>query len=405
VDAREAPAAVVAGRDLVGVQEIGRGKHERVGKAQRPKTSEKGGRALCDFGANRFDRDAFTQDRLPNVGNPACPCRVDEHLGVRRSRETAIVGDGLEHVRRGRRVESVPRAQVGDDDASADSPNQAAAARVLPSMTATFATVWEEDGVGVASATVHGFVLSELRFPAGYDQPPFEPEAPYVAVVLDGALVKSFPRRSHSLEGGTAMTIPAGATHAARFGPAGARVVLVASENGVARLDRLDRLAELRGRELIWLAWRLAAELRAVDAAAPLAAEGFALELVAATTRETYAADTRLPAWLVSAEELLRERVRESVTLGVLAQSVGVHPAHLARTFRAHFGVSVGEYGRRLRLAWAAGELARGNRPLAEIAVEAGFADQSHFTRVFKRHVGTTPARYREQTSRTGNGR
>jgi AraC family transcriptional regulator len=50
-----------------------------------------------------------------------------------------------------------------------------------------------------------------------------------------------------------------------------------------------------------------------------------------------------------------------------------------------------------LRLAWAAAELARGGKPLAEIAAGAGFADQSHFTRIFRRHVGTTPARYREQ--------
>jgi len=266
-----------------------------------------------------------------------------------------------------------------------------------------FATLWEEDGIGVASAAVHGLVLSELRFPGGYDQPSFEPELPYLAIVLDGALVKSFQRRSRELAGGTAITIPAGAAHSARFGRAGARIVLVT----FAREDEaaVDRIAELRERELVWLAWRLAAELRAADAAAPLAAEGLALELLAATTREKERDRERRrpPAWLASAEELLRARVREKVTLGELAQTAGVHPAHLARAFRTHYGSSVGEYGRRLRLAWAAAELARGERPLAEIAVEAGFADQSHFTRVFKRHVGSTPAQYREQTSHTVN--
>jgi AraC family transcriptional regulator len=269
----------------------------------------------------------------------------------------------------------------------------------------TLATLWEEDGIGVASAAVHGLVLSEFRFPGGYDQPSFEPELPYLAIVLDGALVKSFARRSRELAGGTAITIPAGAAHSARFGPAGARIVLITPdpEDGAAAV--VDRIAELRGRDVVWLAWRLAAELRAADAAAPLAAEGLALELLAATTRETERerGRRRPPAWLASAEELLRARVREKVTLGELAQAAGVHPAHLARAFRAHYGFSVGEYGRRLRLAWAAAELARGERPLAEIAVEAGFADQSHFTRIFKRHVGSTPAQYREQTSRAVN--
>jgi AraC family transcriptional regulator len=72
-----------------------------------------------------------------------------------------------------------------------------------------------------------------------------------------------------------------------------------------------------------------------------------------------------------------------------------VHPIHLARTFRARYGISVGEYGRRVRIEWAAAEIARGESSLAAVATEAGFADQSHFTRLFRRYVGTTPARFR----------
>jgi AraC family transcriptional regulator len=72
--------------------------------------------------------------------------------------------------------------------------------------------------------------------------------------------------------------------------------------------------------------------------------------------------------------------------------------------FRAHHGVSVGEYTRRLRLAWAAVELARTDTPLAVIATNAGLADQSHFTRLFRRHLGITPARYRAQTGSSESG-
>ena len=162
----------------------------------------------------------------------------------------------------------------------------------------------------------------------------------------------------------------------------------------------LERLAELRGRGLEWLAWRLAGELHASDTAAPLAAEGLALELLAATSRETRTERRRRrpPAWLEAAEELVRCRLFDAVALSEVAQAVGVHPTHLARVFRAHHGVSVGEYGRRLRLAWAASEISRSDTPLGVIATQAGFADQSHFTRAFKRYVGTTPARYRADT-------
>jgi AraC family transcriptional regulator len=167
----------------------------------------------------------------------------------------------------------------------------------------------------------------------------------------------------------------------------------------------LARLTELRGRSLEWLGWRLAGELHASDVAAPLAAEGLALELLAATNRER-AVDrrsTRPPRWLANAEEILRARLGEPVRLRDLAAATGVHPAHLARVFRAHYGVSVGEYSRQLRLSWAAAQLASGDTPVATVAADAGFADQSHFTRLFKRHVGMTPARYRQHARSVPN--
>ena len=86
--------------------------------------------------------------------------------------------------------------------------------------------------------------------------------------------------------------------------------------------------------------------------------------------------------------------------LAVLAADAGVHPAHLARTFRRHFRASVGAYARRLRLDGAARRLAMSNDSMAAIAVEAGFADQSHLTREFRRWLGVTPGQYRRQHRR-----
>jgi AraC family transcriptional regulator len=266
-----------------------------------------------------------------------------------------------------------------------------------------FATVEKDDGVLVTWAKVNGFILSELRFPADYRQAAFEPERPYLALVLDGSMVKSFRARTMDFAGGSAFTMPAGLWHGARFGLAGSTIVIVRPSSESTPLpDVFRRLVELRGRGFNWLAWRLAAELRASDAAAAMAAEGLALEILAATAREA-AVDRRVgrqPSWLGSAEELLRARIGDAVGLSELAAAVGVNAAHLARVFRARHGVSVGEYSRRLRLDWAAAEMARGDRSIAEIAAEAGFADQSHFTRLFRRHVGTTPARFREEARR-----
>ena len=268
-------------------------------------------------------------------------------------------------------------------------------------MGAGFATVTEDDGIRITTADVNGFTVSELGFPPGYVQAPFEPELPYLALVLDGSVEKTFALRTLHFARPSALTMPAGARHGARFGSKGARILVVRPLDASSPVsDCLRRFVELHGRGFNWLACRLAGELRASDAAAPLAAEGLALQLLAAAGRETSTKRPagRPPAWLSSAEELLRARIGSCLGLTELAETVEVHPAHLARAFRARYGVSVGEYGRRLRLAWAATEIAGGDRPLAEIASMAGFADQSHFTRLFRRYVGTTPARYREET-------
>jgi len=70
-------------------------------------------------------------------------------------------------------------------------------------------------------------------------------------------------------------------------------------------------------------------------------------------------------------------------------------PAHLMRSFRRHFRCSMGEYVRRRRIREAQRLLADDDTPLARIALQAGFYDQSHFTRTFKRLTRMTPSEYR----------
>jgi AraC family transcriptional regulator len=128
--------------------------------------------------------------------------------------------------------------------------------------------------------------------------------------------------------------------------------------------------------------------------------EGLALELLGELARRRAGgAESRPPRWLRQARALLQERFAEGLTLEEIALAVGVHPAHLASVFRAQHGCTVGDYLRRLRIEFACREIARSDTPLVEIALDAGFANQSHFTRIFKRLTGMTPAAYRRAFS------
>jgi AraC family transcriptional regulator len=109
----------------------------------------------------------------------------------------------------------------------------------------------------------------------------------------------------------------------------------------------------------------------------------------------TTGAGRRFPKWLERVRNILEQRFAEPFKLSEIAAEAGVHPVHLAREFRKHYGTSVGEYLRRVRIEYACRELMGSNVAVTNIAFAAGFADQSHFSRTFKRLCGTTPGRYR----------
>lgn len=90
---------------------------------------------------------------------------------------------------------------------------------------------------------------------------------------------------------------------------------------------------------------------------------------------------------------LLDARLTSGVTLAELASEVGAAPTHLVRSFSRTYGVAPHAYLLGRRIALARPRLLHGQPPAA-VAVAVGFYDQAHFTRHFRRHVGTTPARF-----------
>jgi AraC-like DNA-binding protein len=110
----------------------------------------------------------------------------------------------------------------------------------------------------------------------------------------------------------------------------------------------------------------------------------------------------RLASIDVSAVELVREYLtahpREQTPASTLEQITGTDRFTIARHFRRAFGTSPDRYRTLRRLALARSAIERG-LPLAEAAFDAGFSDQSHMTRQFKRAYGMTPARWAAVTS------
>ena len=118
-----------------------------------------------------------------------------------------------------------------------------------------------------------------------------------------------------------------------------------------------------------------------------------------ATRRRTADRFDTGPPWLEPVASSIHERVSEPVRVVDLAMQAGVHPVHLARTFRRHYGCTIGEYSRRLRIERARHALADGDRSICAIALSNGFSDQAHFTRRFKELIGVPPGEYRRRVA------
>ena len=252
-------------------------------------------------------------------------------------------------------------------------------------------------GVRATRAGVGSFEIQLLRFAPEHFIEPVEFERGYIVVVLDGAVAKTFVRSEWGLERHSLAMLPAGASHVSRFGRVPTSVVAIRGrEDDPPELGPLlRRLRHVRAAAATVLAGRLVAELSASDDSWPLAAEGLVLQLLAIAGRAEPPPGGCRARSLRAARDILHERSPASASLSELAWEVGVPAALLARSFRREFGVTVGEYARTLRLEWAAAQLAQAELSLAQISVEAGYADQSHFTRSFRAWAGVTPGRYR----------
>ena len=93
--------------------------------------------------------------------------------------------------------------------------------------------------------------------------------------------------------------------------------------------------------------------------------------------------------------ELIEARLGSSLSLDALAAEVGLGPSHFARAFKRSLGEPVWRFVLHRRLDRARTLLETTPRPLADIALDCGFASQSHFGRAFARRYGVPPGRYR----------
>ena len=256
-------------------------------------------------------------------------------------------------------------------------------------------------GQTMRSLEVAGFTFAESVYSPNLEIPIHAHVNAFLYYVIQGGYEEICGRETRS--GGPSALVfhPAGEPHANRWLDAGGRVLHIEISRDRAAAIReygpcLDRPADVRGGVAPWLAGRLVKEYRRPDGASPLAIEGLVLEILAELARDPLpVAGRKPPPWLRQARELIHDRFAEKLSLGEIAAAVGVHPVHLARAFRRQHGCTPAEYLRRLRIEFTCQQLASSDMPMVQVALAAGFPDQSHFTKAFRRQMQMTPGEFR----------
>jgi AraC family transcriptional regulator len=249
----------------------------------------------------------------------------------------------------------------------------------------------------------------QAQYHAGTLRPRHYHDHTWVVFIVTGSFALNMQSVECHLLPRSLLYVPAGEPHSNVFGSKGAGVFVTEIdpawigerlEGGSAEAEK-PRIAPAG--LLTGLALRIYREFRSPDALSDLIVEGAFMELLGRWFREGSRKAGAAPSWLRQVKGLLHDTFREPVTLHRVARSAGVHPSHVAREFHRVYGMTVGEYVRKLRVEFVAERLSQGKNALSltELALDAGFSSHAHMAAVFHRVIGMTPGEYRKAHGNT----
>jgi AraC family transcriptional regulator len=246
-----------------------------------------------------------------------------------------------------------------------------------------------------------GAIFTDLRHTAPRKLPMHSHDLAFFALLLDGHYGERYGRQNAQFGPFTIMFRPARVPHQDEIGPRGVRLFEIeirpAWQKRLAECSAaLDTAREdIGGGPLLWLGMKLFREVTASRVPDEFTVETLLAETLALAARPSGPESRQAPSWLARVLDKLKTEHCRRLTLDELACEAGVHPVHLSRVFRRCVGEGISEYVHRLRVRTTCERMLTPDASLADLSFSAGFADQSHFTRSFRRITGMTPASFR----------
>lgn len=248
----------------------------------------------------------------------------------------------------------------------------------------------------------------EVLFPPGVTMVEHSHKRPSISICFSGEVEEVVAGIRFHLEASSIYARPGGVVHSNVFGPTPVRALVIELntpflERYPATADVIRHPALFHGAPMMATASALSNELRVGKGrSSHVAADALSLTLVSQLIRRGERKSVSpTTAWLNELVGYLKIHFREHLTINAIAETFDLNPSYLGRMFKQELEMSVTEYLRKLRIDAAIDLLASTETPISSIADQCAFADQAHFTRVFKSVVGTTPRAYRRLARRT----
>lgn len=238
------------------------------------------------------------------------------------------------------------------------------------------------------------FQLVEKYYSPGTTLPRHEHASEYVSFLLTGCYDEIALKEQRSCPPGTVIWHPHGEVHTDQFHIAGA-VVLDMEIDRVWLDEATQELKLFPGARMCrgGLAYSLGLQLYRALADRDPGVEDVAIELLSLFFSSVV--DRRPPVWFHRALGLAAVVDEERRSLTSLAREFGVHPVHLAHSFRRFLGCTFSDYVTKLQIRRALELLLIENQAIVDVAYACGFADHAHLSRTFKKVTGLTPRAFR----------
>jgi AraC family transcriptional regulator len=231
---------------------------------------------------------------------------------------------------------------------------------------------------------------------------PHAHEKTNITLLFAGQLEECVGRLTVQARSLSVVVKPAGTVHMNRFGRHGAHTFLVAPPiDSISRLQCEDAWRWYHSGAVVSAALGAYRQFRTAPETGAADLQDVVTELISVIADDAGGVQQST---IASGVQCVRDRIHDEFPrfagVSELARAVDLHPVYLARAFRSRFGCTISEYVQRLRVRDAADRISRRGQSLAQVAADAGFADQPHLSRVFKRQTGFTPGQFSRLTSR-----